>query len=157
MSKNKIPLSQVKDELYSILADKTLSFGCKIYELHQKTKVSGVFTVTRLFSRNTTSYIDTVERDDIPYSWIGQSEGCGIEIIGHEPLLNDILLKLGEIEDRYSGDYIAVIHDGEIVRGSATWDDYIPVCKYDLTLSFDLQDEETHRKLHKLLKASTTA
>ena len=150
MTENK-PLSKITKELYEVLANKTLSFGCKV-RLHTPTE-DGCPTGVFVLAENEMKYRQHYHT----FLW-----GAGYhirltlveikergEILGHEPALNDILLKLGEsyyvsfIESKSVGWLFQLWHRNKM--GKAI------LLGYDLTKSFDSQSEEITRKLHSLL------
>lgn len=127
----KKPLTEIEHDLYQILSDKTLNEGCILESCTDVTRF--VFSDGLRFLENgdgTITIRETAER---------------FKIIGHEPTLNDILLKLGKKHQmtaikRHSDTGRTFIYaDNKTIKG------------YDLTKSFDNQAEETKRKLHSLL------
>ena len=147
---NKIPLQKVEADLYDRLADKTLSFGCKVYcsVLHD-TKVKGIFDTP------VGDAVHIVDQMILTKNGLAAGAPDGtIKIIGHEPTLNDVLLKLAERKEDGCG--VSIECDGLIVSDMfLNTEDVTPSrlwrIKYDLTLSFDNQTEETKRAIHKLL------
>lgn len=134
------PISEINSELYEKLANKTLSFGCKLRD-----RGGEVFYIEEngdyLRIHNGTEIMDLL--------W------TGVEIIGHEPTLNDVLLGIIR-EGKCYNFYPSMEEEILIIRVY-----YSPrnmkhiVVHYDLTKSFDNQEEETKRKLHELLCTDT--
>ena len=142
MNKEK-PLSEIEAELYEALASKELTPWCKV-------SVKGI--PWRFLSGLSNGGVGMVVAlggvtMDLSEKWIHKN----VKIIGHEPTLNDVLLRLGEAKDEwsYEVDNFGGIHKsrydecGECVRKH--------IGMYDLTKSFDNQTEETKRKLHDLI------
>lgn len=135
MSKE-LPIADIEKELYEVLADKTLSFGCIV-------KHKGLpHTILCYEDPDTYLLFYTDHR-------LEHAEVWEFEIIGHEPTLNDVLLKL--VEAGWNVDYgkhqiwgwCILTHNVELGR-----DENI---KYKPHKSFDSQDETTKRKLHSLI------
>ena len=129
-SATEIPLEQVEKELYEVLADKTLSFGCKVR--HKEKPNCGIRRVTQNICD---VGVDVVGDNGMTYYWMIKN----LEVIGHKPTLNDVLLALGE-------DWAA--SSSGIYKGEDCFDS---IDGYDLAKSFDAQSELTHRKLHNLI------
>jgi len=147
------PLSDIKKELYEVLADKTLSFGCEVkYEdkcgVH--TRVIGEYAGSEnlvMGSHNNA---------------IGFYARCGtfcnaldfitdkVKIIGHEPTLNDVLLELGEKYDAVCSTLSDDRHH-HMIQIKDFDDKLFKNFYYSTSGDFDNQSEETLRKLHTLL------
>jgi len=86
--REELPLKVVKDELYSILADKELKFGCKWENEYYEYLYVGYNEISRTFL--------SITIDDGSEFYADKKQIKNETIIGTEPTLNDLLLKLGE-------------------------------------------------------------
>ncbi len=154
IAEGELPHSEVKKKLYEILADKTLSFGCKIKCLASNghKDILGAYTIVNSWYKG-----EDIEH----YTVLESNSGLVyrekiIKIIGHEPTLNDVLLKLGHHYFLFDGSlYCAKDYSWESVGSETTpqipiFENIEYICEY-ANKSFDLQEEATHRKLLELL------
>ena len=139
------PISEIEAELYEVLALKELSFGC-VFEFFNRLASFHKMTCLEFDGENMTYFENGKTKTTKGLSG-------DFTIIGHEPTLNNVLLKLREKQG--DGDLdVLCSHNGGILKAdmSEITTIFKPLTKYDLTKSFDSQTEETKRKLHKLLK-----
>ncbi len=155
MNKEK-PISEIEAGLYDVLASKELSFGCKI--LHsgegelmfieekfcQKKEHDSEYGCNNSDYCNNLACLRVKDRKVIfGNNW------TPYKIIGHEPTLNDVLLKIAGLS--FKCDVRAYSNGHTMIEypGGGKWVD--SGLDYDLQKSFDNQTEETKRKLHKLI------
>jgi len=139
------PLSVIEAELYEVMASKELSFGCNVDLSNDHG--NGTFVTGKIITYN--GYTFRVLCDDGIEREIHEETMRAIAnervIIGHEPRLEDVLLKLNEIHVVYRMD----LEENELLIDISSQGTTFGL--YDLTKSFDNQTDETKRKIHNLI------
>lgn len=151
-----LPITKITEDLYSVLADKTLSFGCKVRNNDstdgEKIFLGRVDDDPEIKLNKKIAQYSVYQEKRRPCCFRGETlDSHSYTIIGHEPTLNDVLLKLSR-ENLIMNTYPAIDNE-EILcvryKSDVGWG---RVIHYDLTKSFDHKDNEgMRRKLHDLI------